>query len=263
MRLFRCFNSLLFLILICPSAFAATSNFSTKSTRDFAHRIEAPRPTLQVGETIRMDVFWMGIPVGEGILEVREKIIRDGRPAFHLVATAHTNDFLSKIYPVEDRLESFMDAEGFHSLGFRKTVQEGRYRADEEIRYDYQNGKAVYHSFKNGSEKIFKIDGPVHDILSAFYWFRLQSVQCGQSLRTTVNDEEKNWALELQALRLENKEFKGGRVIETFLVEPRTRLKGILYRRGRTWVNFTTDSSRTPVSIRISTPFGPIVGISK
>ena len=224
-------------------------------------RIEAPRPSLEVGERIDMQVFWIGIPVGEGSLEVSEKIIRDGRPAYHLIATARTNDFLSKIYPVEDRLESFMDAERFCSLGFRKTVREGRYRADEEIRYDYENGKVIYHSFKNASQKTFAVQGPVHDILSAFYWFRLQPVQCGQSVHTLVNDEERNWELQLEALRIEIKEFKGARVLETFLVEPRTRLKGVLYRRGRAWVNFTTDSKRTPISIRISTPFGPIMGI--
>ncbi len=224
-----------------------------------AHSLE----TLTIGEKLEYDVTWMGAHVGVGTLEVREKVTRHGREAYHVVAIAQTNDFLSKLYPVHDEIHSFIDADLFCSLEFQKTVSEGHYRADEKIVYDYPSGKGRYQSFENGSTKEFELLGPVHDFLSAFYWFRLQPAKPGDALKTIVNDDEKNWNLEFRVLRREKKELRGGRVYETLVVEPRTKLKGVLYKRGRAWVYFTADEKRIPVLIRIQTPFGPVVGVLK
>ena len=57
------------------------------------------------------------------------------------------------VYPVHDEIHSFIDAENFYSLQFRKKISEGKYRADESIVYDYDKKIAFYESFKNGSKK--------------------------------------------------------------------------------------------------------------
>jgi len=249
------------MLLLFPSPVpAVTQNFGVKIRQPVP--IEEPLPALAVGERLTFDVFWMGIPVGIGTLEVKEKVDVRGRQAFHVVATAKTNDFLSAIYPVEDQVHSFIDAERFCSLEFRKTLKEGRYRADESIVYDYAAKKGFYESLHNNSKKEFDIGDCAHDILSVFYWFRLQpGVEVGKSLRSAVNSEEKNWDLEFKVLKRETKELRGGVVIETLQVEPKTRYKGILYDRGRAWVYFSVDKARQPVWITIKTPFGPVAGV--
>ncbi len=252
-----------FCLLSCfDVTFAATTNFAAKRERKEV-AIEKPLSTLTVGEKLVFGVYWMGIYVGDGTLEVKEKVIVRGREAFHVVATAKTNDFLTKIYPIYDELHSFIDAEKFCSLEFRRNVREGRYRADETVIYDYEKKKAFYESALNKSKKEADLPAEVHDPLSAFYWFRLQEIKSKDSLRTVVNSREKNVDLEIQILGQQTKELKGKRVIETVLVEPKTRYKDVLADRGRAWVYFGVDSRRVPVWITIKSPFGTVNGVLK
>ncbi|MBI4432807.1 MAG: DUF3108 domain-containing protein [Candidatus Omnitrophica bacterium] len=239
--------------------FALIANFSPNKATQF--EIAPPLSAPQVGEKLIYNVYWMGAHIGIGTLEVQEKVERQGRQAYHLVATAGTNAFLSKLYPVHDEIHSFMDAETFHSLEFNKTLSEGKYRADERIIYDWKEKKGFYESLWNKSKKEFPLERPTHDLLSAFYWFRLQPAKVGDKIHTIVNSEEKNWDLELEVQTQEPRELRNGQSFNTFKVEPKTRLKGILYVRGRAWVYFSTDPQRTPVWITLSTPFGPVTGV--
>ncbi len=252
---------LLALSLWGAGAASAAQNFSSRAVRPGPQAaLEKPLTTHQTGETLVFDVHWMGVHVGYGKLEVRERVRVHGREAFHVVATAETNEFLSKIYPVRDEIHSFIDVETLHSLEFRKKLSEARYRADEHIVFDTAARKGRYESFLNGGRKEIDIPVPVHDLVSAFYWFRLQPAKPGDVVRMRVNSEEKDWDLEIHVLGRERKEFRG-RALDTLMVEPKTRLKGILYARGRALVYFSPDERRVPVWITLRTPWGHIVGV--
>lgn len=251
---------LIFILIWVVPLHAGSKNFSSKKSRTIVS-IEMPLKVLAVGERLVFDVSWMGVPVGVGMLEVKEMVTISGRRAYHVIAVAKTHDFLSRIYPIHDEVHSFIDAEKFYSLEFRKEIREGRYRADEKMTYDYKKGKIFYESLRNKSKKEFELSSEVQDFLSAFYWFRVQPVAVGKSLHTTVNSEAENWDLELNVLRREVKEFRDGRTIPTILVEPKTRLKGMLYQRGRVWVYFSADQTRLPVWVTLRTPFGPVSGV--
>lgn len=245
-------------LLFSVPSFAATSNFSSRE-KAAPVVLEKPRADFPAGEKLRYDVHWMGVHIGYGEIEVRGRETVNGRECWHIIAVARTNEVLSRLYPVTDTAHSWVDVETFRSLKFRKTLSEGRYRADEEVEFFPEKGKGRYRSYKSGSEKEFEVpSGGVHDILSAFYWFRLQDVAPGRSAKTTVNSEEKNWDLEVKALGLERKEIRGLGSVGTLRVEPKTRLKGILYDRGRAWVYFTADASRRPVWFKIETPYGAV-----
>ena len=232
--------SLVFTCLLFSSAtFAQTNNFSDTSKNKFT--IEPPLGAPSVGEKLKFDVSWLGIPIGIGELEVREKVMVRGREAFHVIATARTNNFLSNIFPVTDEIHSFIDAETMYSLEFRKSLEEGRYRNEEKTE--------------------FSPESRTHDLVSAFYWFRLQPVAPGQNIKTVVSSRSKEREVEFRVLQSMNKELKGSRVVPVLEVEPKTELKEVLYKRGRVWIYFSMDSRRTPVWVTIQTHFGRVVGV--
>ncbi len=99
--------------------------------------------------------------------------------------------------------------------------------------------------------------------ISAFFWVRRQAFIAGRSVRTTVNNGEKDYGLEVDLLRRETRELRGQGVLDTLLVEPRSRYQGILDKRGRVWVHLKNDAARTPLIVTFRTPFGPIVGVLK
>lgn len=239
---------------------AAANNFASK--RSSREPIQAPLTELIAGERIVFEVYWMGFHVGRGTLEVTGPVDHGGVRAYKIEAHALTNEFLSNLYPVHDEIHSIVDAETMYSLEYSKILREGRYRADERIVYDYATLTGHYESAHNGSRKQFPLPGKVRDLLATFYWFRLQNVAPGQSVDTLINSEEKNWDAELKVLRRERKEWRGaGEAWDVLVVEPVTRLKGILYDRGRAWVSFTTDSARIPIWITLKTPYGPVNGV--
>lgn len=248
-------------LLICVPVCAAT-NFAAKKAWQEVVSVE-PLKNIPQNETLVYEVSWMGVPVGFGRLEVKGKETIEGVEAYHVVATAVTNDFLSKIYPVHDEVHSWIDTQTLQSLQFGKKVSEGRYRADEIVRYDAAVKKGFYESLLNGTKKEFPVAVPVHDVLSAFYWARRQTLTPGKSISTTVNNGEKDYGLEIDVLRRERKEMRGSGVLDVFLIEPKTRLEGILEKRGRVWVYLKNDAPRTPILIQFKTPFGPIVGALK
>ncbi len=241
---------------------AATQNFSSqKAAPEGSVSIEVPLDRPTVGEKLVFAVSWMGIPVGTGSLEVKEKSILNGRETYHVVALAETNEFLSKLYPVHDEIHSTFDAEDYRSYEFSKTLKEGRYRAEEKIVFDHAAKKGRYESFLNKDKKTVDITQGTMDLLSAFYWFRSQSVKVGGRAETSVSSEEKDWRTEFRVLRAEIKIIRNHGAFWTLVVEPKTGLKGILYDRGQAWVYFTTSAARIPIWITLKTPFGPVVGV--
>ncbi len=255
------FGALIFLF-ICHLA-QAKSDFSKKITAvdPVLKEITEPSQEIPLGEHLIYDVFWMGLPVGIGELEVKEKTTLGDREVYHVVAVARTNDILSKIYPVRDEVHSWMDAKTFQSLQFEKKVSEGFYHADERIVYDQAKKKGYYESLKNGTKKEFDVSVPVHDVISAFYWARRQTLLPGKSVKTTVNNGEKDYELEVETLRREEKELRGQGIVDTLLIEPKTSLQGILEKRGQVWIHLKNNPIRVPIVFTFKTAYGSVVGV--
>ncbi len=248
--------------IACPAQ--AANNFSSdivKKTKETA--IVAASQEFPAGEKLAYEVSWIGVPVGIGTLEVKGIEEVGGRKAYHVVAVAETNEFLSKIYPVRDEMHSWIDTETLQSLKFQKTASEGFYRANEVTRFDAAAKKGYYESLKSGEKKEFSMHVPVHDVISAFFWTRRQELVPGKTVKTIVNNGEKDYDLEIETVRHEMKEMRKEADLDLLLIEPKTRLKGVLERRGRVWIHLENTPVRIPILITFKTPFGPIVGVLK
>ena len=246
----------LFSIFYSPS-YAATTNFGKSEKIEIA----PARKTLRVGEKFTYGVYWMGVNVGEGILEVKELVNIDGREAYHVVGTARTNEFLSAIYKVEDVVHSYIDKEKLCSLKFEKYQREGKYKSDEVVIYDQNKHKGYYESLLSKQKKEFDIPDRVHDIPSAFYYFRTLDVAPNSKVTLDVNADEKNWKVDMNVLQAENLEILRRGVHKVFCVEPRAPFKGVISRRGKAYVYFSADENRVPLLIKIRVPFGIVTGV--
>lgn len=241
------------------TANSAKQNFSSRSANSI--RIKPARKDLRVGERFEYLVRWMGIPIGYATLEIKEIVKINGRDAYHIIGTAKSNEFLSAFYKVDDVVHSYMDVERMCSLRFEKKQLEGRYRADERVIFDQDLHKGFYESFLNKSKKEFDIPPGVHDLASAFYYFRTLDVKPGQTIVIDINADEKNWKAKMKILRTERIELLRKGVYDVFVVEPKAGFKGVIAKRSRAWVYFSVDEERFPVFIKIRIPFGFVVGI--
>lgn len=249
------------LILLCaaPPAIGGT-NISVKS-KEKPVSISSARKDVPTGENLRYEVRWFGIPVGFGEINAEPIALADSSSGYRITAVAGDNDFLRNFYPLRDELTSEMPASADRSLVYAKKLEEGKYRADERVIFDEAAKMARYESLKNGTKKDIAIDGPVHDVLTAFYWFRRQDAKSGQKIQTRVYSDEKTWDFTLKILRTERLEIKDLGNFEVFVAEPIAKFKGALVDRGRAWIWFTADERRIPIKIKIDTKWGPVLGV--
>jgi len=205
----------------------------------FASPAYGAQTGIPLGESLVYGMSWLGVPIGTAELWVKEKMTMNGKEVFHVVGTMQTNNFLSVIYPVHNEIHSWIDAETLTSVKFEKKISEGRTRAHE----------------------IIEFPKPEHDVISAFYWVRRQSLIPGQSVRVVVIADRKEWTLEVAVLKRQTLELRGWGAVNTLLVEPKSRVAGSMEKRGKSLVNFSDDIAKIPLRITYKAPFGRISGV--
>ncbi len=220
-----------------------------------------PNQEIPIGEHLEYKITWLRIPVAVGELWVKEKMMLDGREVIHVIGIIETNKVLKKIFPMHDEAHSWIDAKTLESVQFEKDVSEIKEKTHERVRFDTAKKKGYYESLTTGEKKEFDIVPPVHDVISVIYWARRQSLSPGESVKTVLVANEKDWELEIKVLRKERVKFNGKKV-DTFRIEPNTVSEGVT-RHGMAYFNVTKDALRIPVRGVYKAPFGKVVGTLK
>jgi len=112
-------------------------------------------------------VEYLGITCGHMTLESRLEEYQ-GRPAYHIIVTARNSRFFNKIYKVDGRIDSWVDAESMSTLAYESEVME---RGKKKIkRYHIDSEKGVVTAERRGKVKEIKYEGePALDPLAFVY----------------------------------------------------------------------------------------------
>ncbi len=224
-------------------------------------RIPPAAEAFPVGEKLEYRINWWGVEIGTTEILITEAE-DGGRPVYRIDAAARDNDYLRKIFPVEDAFGSRMTPEG-HSVFFERNVKEGKYRAHETTTLDPETGRAVRVSATDGSVTESAIAGPVHDALTAFYWARRQPLEAGGTASTRIFLKERTWDLSVRASGIKSFALPGQPDQDVVVLVPEVRLDGVAMKRAKAKIYVTADERRVPVLIRLDTPYGPVTGVLK
>ena len=95
----------------------------------------------------------------------------------------------------------------------------------------------------------------VQDQVSGAFWFRVQPMKIGDSVKIPVNADEKNWNLEIRILQTDHIEMKElGASFNAFQIEPLAKFQGIFVRRGKMIGWMSTDEKRLPLLMKTKIP---------
>ena len=214
------------------------------------------RRSFSSGERLSYDITWWGIKSGTAVLEVKERVRVGQRDAYHLVSTAQSNDFISLFFPVDDRVDSYMDADGLYSYNIKVHLREGKRIRDKSIKFDQVKHRAV--QVKENREQVFDVPPQVQDSLSSLYFFRsVDHVEVGKSVFIDVHESEKNWRLEIQVVGKERVRTPLG-VFNTFKVKALVRYEGIFMDKGDVYIWFTDDDQKIPVMMTGKVKIGTV-----
>ena len=204
------------------------------------------------GEWLKFSVQYGVIHAGIATLEVPEVREWQGRPVYHFLARAESNNLFSKIYRVRNRIDSYWDADGRFSWRYSEDRHEGEHRFRDVIIFDHTRLEARY-----GNGQTFPIPPQVQDALSALYFTRFQSLPLGGSIVFDYHASQKSAPLEVRILGRDRVDTPAGR-FNCIVIEPVLSAGGIFKNNGRLIIWITDDARRMPVLMKSKVIIGSI-----
>lgn len=218
--------------------------------------LSADRP-FAAGERFTYTISWLNITAGTAVMEVAGADPVRGRAALRLLTTATSSSLVSKFYPVDNRVESLVDAEVLTPFRTVFRRREGKRKNDFDAVFHRAEGTVT--ATKDGVTEQLAVPPGIHDTISCLYYFRsLPSLVPGSSHTIDVHHDKKNYRLELQVEGIERLQGPWGEV-ETVRVLAIMPFQGIFLNEGNIRVWFTDDARRAPVMMKAKVVIGSVV----
>ncbi len=184
----------------------------------------------------------------------------------HLRASAVSKGLLIAIAGVDakDRFETLIDAKDFSARLSFKDIKEGKKRAAQTTVFDpaQQTVKFSAKDLNNPQatprEKSAVYQEGMLDLISAFYFLRLQKLKEGQLVRFPINDDGVNYSFDIVVGKHEKLNTDCGKV-KTIKVEPKLFGPGkLISRPGEMTMWLTDDNKHIPLKLVAKTASGTV-----
>jgi hypothetical protein len=196
------------------------------------------------GESMEFAVAYGVLPAGTLNIGIRELDTLDGRPAYHIVFRAVSNQAISYVYDISSVEESWFDAREFYSLRYTRESTENDKKRTKEYVFDQRRQVRI------------EPDGDVSpaspravDQVAMFYYVRLLPLEPGAKFVLRNQADPDDNPLTIEVLKRERIKVPAGS-FDTFVLDLDVKTDSGLFKKGgenRIWV--TTDPRHVPVKI--------------
>lgn len=209
------------------------------------------------GERFTYALTWLGIRAGTASLEVAEAPPVEGRAALRLLTTAVSSPMVTKFYPVDNRVESIVDAETLlpYRMVFRR--REGKRNNDFDVTFNYATHTIT--SIKDGVPEQVPLLPQTFDSIACLYYVRtLASLVPGTSVAFNVHHDRKNYKLEVRVEGTEKVKVPSGTAdaLRVLAIMP---FQGIFLNQGNVQVWLSNDGKRVPVMMKAKVVIGSVM----
>lgn len=212
-----------------------------------------PEMWFPVGERLIYSIYWGRIPVGNAVVTT-EWVEEDGRTLLAIRCRTRTNNFLSRIYPVDDFLETLVEPASFLPVRFTKRLSEGRYRADQTTNFDFERLRASWRNNRSGKTNEFELARDTRDLVSFMYYMRKGGIAAGTNLQYRVMADEKIYDLFVTTEKTEPVKLDVYGKVWSLRLEPKAAFGGLFVRKGRMWMWVSEDPRRLATKIAAQVP---------
>ncbi|MFC1606913.1 DUF3108 domain-containing protein [Candidatus Latescibacterota bacterium] len=206
------------------------------------------------GEHLTFELTYGFYKAGTATMAVLDTVNVNNGSCYHVQTTAHSNDFISKLYKVRDSVDTYIDIEGLFSRRFEKHLREGRYKSDRCVDFYHDRLIAL-----NTKEKYALTEMPlyVQDVLSSLYYVRTINLQIGRSVEVITYADGKVYPLKIMVHKREKITVPAG-TFNCLKVEPFLQSEGIFKQKGKLTVWLTDDARKMPVQMKSKVFIGSI-----
>ena len=217
------------------------------------------------GERLVFSVSMLGAEAADVVLGVGKRSIRRGRPIVPLLGWLRSSDFLSKFYPIDDKLEVLVDERSFAPIQSDFAIREKGKTIDYHTRYEKRGSRIRSDKRTLGKKTLkrrFRAAGSVYDALSSVYAARRLDLKVGSSFTYYVWDGLRERLVTVRAVKQEKVWTRVG-WFETIRLDITTRVTGGFIKakaldapekHGSAWIGL--DPARTPVKLVTPTKLG-------
>ena len=210
---------------------------------------------FQLGEKLRYRISYGIIDAGEATLEIRstERKVRS-RNMFHIVGKGKTLGAFNSFYKVMDRYESYIDKKGVFPWYFKRRVNEGGYKINQDYSFKHH-----YKKVHTGDET-FKIPIGIQDMISSFYYARtldFNNIYNGKIFEFNCFMDNEIYSLKIKYVGKEKITIRKGKFnCLKFVPVVQTGR----YFNSEDDVNFwiTNDKNKIPVLVKAKIPVGTV-----
>ena len=210
-----------------------------------------------IGERLTYALSYLTIQAGTATMEVHPVPPGSLPQQLLLVNTAKSSKFVTRFFPVDNRVESYVDADTLAPQRFIFHRREGKKKNDFDVTFLHGDGKAT--GTKDGEAYVQAIPPDTHDVLSCLYYFRnLLSLQPGGRATINIHHDKKNYKLEVVGEAIERLSGSWGDAdtVRLLVIMP---FQGLFLNEGNIRVWVTNDARRLPVMMQAKVIIGSIV----
>lgn len=203
------------LIIILTSLFSFVSAFASEGIYNYQNNSsafefrEVTNSSFAVGEKLTYTLHYGFVDAGRATLEVQkcDKKI-NGRDLVHAVGKGKSLGAFNWFFKVQDRYETYLDAEGMFPWMFIRRVHEGGYEISQDYTF-YQHKKQV----SDGKEK-FDVPSNIQDMVSSYYYARtidFSNAEIGDVFEFNTFMDGVVWPLKIKYLGKETIKIRKGK----------------------------------------------------
>lgn len=206
---------------------------------------------FKAGETVNMIVYYstLGAYVGAGEATFTTTLERmNGKPVYHSVGTGKTYSFFDNFFKVRDRYESYYDTTTLLPYKFIRTVEEGKYKAYNNITFNQGAKTAVT------TKGVFKVTDCIQDVVSAMYYIRnfdYNKCQVGEKIPFDMFLDDEVFHMYIKYMGKEKVKTKYGK-FKAIKLKP-LLLKGSIFEGGEKMTVWVSDDPNH-LLLRVESP---------
>lgn len=191
-------------------------------------------------------VDFVGITMGYARFRYEGKVLIAGKPAYHLNVRAWTSGVLSFIYPINDTIDYYLDAETLAPI--RQEFTQRAKKRDDVALFNQETGRITYRYRQSGAiRKQVDTLPSIYDPVSVAYYFRWRDLGVENRPRN-VYGGRKVYQISTRVLGHERIRTDHGEM-DTIAVVPVIRRDGKPDDKGDLKIWFSGDERRVPVRL--------------
>jgi hypothetical protein len=210
---------------------------------------------FKCGEQLVYRIHYGFIDAGQATIKIEDSMFPIlGKKAYHIVGTGVSTGVLNAVFKVNDRYETYIDAQSLCPLMFIRRVDEGGFIIKQDMLFDQD-----YHVVNSNGKKL-KIPAYVQDMLSAFYYsrtFDYTDEKPGKIDSVVTFVDNKVWSLKIKFVRRDTIASDVGKIC-CLVFEPMVQ-KGRIFKHDddlQVWIS--DDKNHVPIRVQANIIVGSI-----